>query len=1251
MIDYNSVFGYTPNLTFTLEKHLKNFSECEENARRLLESFHIIREKMEVNLRPVIALFPHYSEHSHEHSENIIAAMEKILGRERIEKLSPADTWMLLVCAYMHDLGMLVQGKELEKEWKTEAFQTHIDNCANSHDNELKKAVVNVRSVQDKGNDKSWPVHIYRDVILLASEYYRRKHPERAKSLPGRTELKQMLNVVMSSDGRIPPRIQDVIGKICFSHGTSFENMLTFLEPLDSILGYTFHPRFISAMLCLGDLCDLDNGRFNKMAIEVFGGLTKNNQIHYYKHESVTSFVIEKDVISITYDIPNRRIKRELKGSDSPIVNPTDNELQEFCDEILLETQNWIAWMEDIVKNIKLYWNELAIDSIDALSPVLNYRILIDGNTTISSKKNMRFSFSEDKAYELIESYSLYNNRLVFVRELLQNSIDALKIQFWRDILEGRWNHLLRNAEKDENGEINYKSIQPFDFSDTSVFDYYKVEIRVEHEEDEQYARFIIQDSGTGISKEDVENRIIKTGIREKSDNDFGEDMPEWLKPTSAFGIGLHSVFAVTDTLFVQTRTETDKMVYNINMHSGKLDGYIFMSVAEQQDLRFCNCTHGTKMEFVIDVSKVMEEQENFRDYENDFLGERPESCFCRNVQKMLKSVIGPMLFNVSYQFNQEQVIKCTKMCEDKHIGLLFNENRRDNLFGDIVKNAKYSFAIDADKQMFILWERTRYISMLFQIKINKRDMLEVFCKGFRVRRISMHYENAPVRIEYWGGNSRDIVNTSRNDISKKQINENKIIFEEANSFIGEIYYKILEKILEDEDIKEWQKDVLEFIEPWTKEKEDGISVPDLNDSIVKILEKYKYLDIQGEKLRIKIIKQGFCILLKKWKNIFLEEFEKLEEKERIRAIIDIDCLGSDNNESLKENTFFLEYIEAVQSVYNESEGKYYIRQCLHEIFKEEFCEYYFKYSRNRLNLEYKYTQYGSRFFGETYTNDRGLLLDIYYDLTEKNRKSMRDNHMISALKFYLSIPLTEIVFLLMKMGKDISLLHDKLCDLLKKMPGYDNDFGIEGINNAGKLIFSELFSCELDKMNDFVLDYFPFIKWKCCKCMSINADENIVVGFNNERQVMEGINFEKKALVKFLCENNYSVQMLVPAGFEKIAVRRADYMGFGRNYNSVLFRNNYVTYLWKSFNEMCNEYGPRIAAGEDKEQIIDEIVPSSRKDIKPVTNLLRNIYHNRVFDSGLKYDDAWNEIAETYRSFAALLLDCVELASVDNKG
>lgn len=91
MVNCHSHSKYELNLPFTLEQHLKNYAECDHNARRLFESFHIIREKITVSLRPVISLFPHYSDHSHDHSENVITAIEKLLGRDRIEKLSPAS--------------------------------------------------------------------------------------------------------------------------------------------------------------------------------------------------------------------------------------------------------------------------------------------------------------------------------------------------------------------------------------------------------------------------------------------------------------------------------------------------------------------------------------------------------------------------------------------------------------------------------------------------------------------------------------------------------------------------------------------------------------------------------------------------------------------------------------------------------------------------------------------------------------------------------------------------------------------------------------------------------------------------------------------------------------------------------------------------------------------------------------------------------------------------------------------------------
>lgn len=906
MIDYRSAFGYVPNITFTLEQHLKNYSEIELNARSLLEYFHIIRDKMEKNLRPIIALFPHYSEHSHEHSEHIISAIEKLLGRKRIETLSPADTWMLLVCAYMHDLGMLVQEKELASDWTTPEFQSHIQNCMHSFDDELKKAALNVSSVDWVNNNSGWPVHVYRDVILLASEFYRRKHPERAKILPQRKELKQALDSTMNGDGKIPQRIQETVGKISFSHGISFSEMLTLLEPVDSLLGYEFHPRFISALLCLGDLCDLDNGRFNLMAIEVFGGLTKSNLIHYYKHESVTSFVIQKDMISVTFDIKNKKIKEELKNNGHAALAFKD--LQDFCDSILLETQNWIGWMTDIAKDIKLYWNELCVFDMEPFMPNLNYKILVDGKETISSKKNMRFTFSKEKAYELIEGYSLYNNRFTFVRELLQNSVDALKKQFCIDLLSGRWNHLLKHLEKD--GRIDYKNIQPYDFSNTYVFDCYQIKIYVEHKDKDQTAKFVIEDNGIGISKDDAENRIVNTGIHNDSSNVIIDEMPKWLKPTSAFGVGLHSVFAVSDTLFAQTCTEFDRTVYNINMHSGKLDGYVFMSVAEQQDLKFCNCNHGTRMEFAINVSNCIQDGSESDEYNCDPFSKRPESNFCRMLQKTLKSVLGESLFHISYKFNDDEENTYKKLYDDDYTGLLFRSNRRNNVFGTIHENDYYDFALSTSGEHIILWDKQEAISMVYSLKESSDFNCRFLCKGFIVEKARIKtdgYNMAPLIVDFWGGDTKTILNVSRDSLSLDQMKKNKIIFSQARKNMAEVYFWVLSSLLTDEKIKKWHKNIDEFMKPWLANKNVKKSL-DVSKEVNVFLDKYnipmRYIDNISKLL----LKQGFYSLLKSCKGPIQGVLDTMKENDKIKYVRNCELFNEENriNNNIKNRLIYM---------------------------------------------------------------------------------------------------------------------------------------------------------------------------------------------------------------------------------------------------------------------------------------------------------------------------------------------------------
>lgn len=1251
MTDYKPKCDYIPNLTFTLEQHLTNYAEYEENARRLLESFHIIREKMEVNLRSIISLFPHYSEHSHEHSEHIISSIEKVLGKTRIEKLSPADTWMLLVCSYMHDLGMIVREKEMENDWKSPEFREHINQCMSSHDEELKNAAMNVTSIESISDNTSWPVHIYRDVILVASEFYRRRHPERSRELPQRDDLKQALNVIMSSDGKLPPRIQDVIGKVCLSHGISFENMLNLLEPTDSLLGYVFHPRFTAAMLCLGDLCDLDNGRFNEMAIKVFGGLTRNNLIHYYKHESVTSFVILKDKISVIFDIPNKKIKNELKLKKNPHINTSDRELQDFCDEILLETQNWISWMDDIVQNIKTHWGEFEMVDIEAVSPTLNYKILIDGQSTISSKKNMRFSFSNEKAYELIESYSLYNNKLVFVRELLQNSIDALKRQFWNDIISGRWNHLLKDLEVD--GKIDYSKIQPFDFSDNSVYDYYQVRIHVTHNEQDELANFVIEDNGTGISKEDVENRIIKTGMRDNLNNDIPVDMPEWLKPTSAFGVGLHSVFAVTDTVFTQTRTETDKNVYNINMHSGKLDGYVFMSVAEKQDLGFCNCTHGTRMEFSINTSNCLR---NIEKEEESYWGDnpytdRPESDFCRNIQRTLSKVLGPSLFSIKYKFNSDDDISCKKVCNDMYWGLLFDKARRNVLFEQVYKNNNYDFALNITGTKIVLWDRKKAIFMRYNLNTEERTFCSVFCKNFIVRKCELFntsHNIIPDGIDYMGGNSKEILNVSRDKLSHKQIEDNKKIFSDARLYIAEVYYNLLELVLNDSSVKEWHNVISDFMKPWLQEKKDNVRLPNLPDELSRITGKYENILLNKDDLKIMIIRHGFCLLLEDNKDLIKNYINTFEDNERAKYVLDFKIIDDEENINIKNQTYLIDFYNATIDIFNDKDEQLHITGLLQGIFMAEFSDYYINYSEmflNNLGCNCNVIYYSNCVFGDVY-HTLSIGRSAYsFSRSRKqfgiNLEKEKEGYISKPIDIYFSVSLMSILFLLVCTGIDISSSKELIDSELSYIPGYNNAYGFFGknINNVLDIMLFDDLNLEVEKLSDILVEYFPFMRWLSCESITVNANEKLILHFNNIYEKMNMVKFQGESFKKFLNSYSHFDKIPVPAGYEIIATKETSYnrvssMEFREEL--LLFRN-YSTYLWKEFADIKEIYGPRISSGENKENIIDEIMNS-----KEVINLLRYIYHNRAFKSDLPYDEEKQSIHDTYRQFVSMVLACI---------
>ena len=75
-----------------------------------------------VALNAISNLFPHYSLHDESHSITIINNIVRVLGKEKLEKLSAIDLWLILEASYSHDIGMVVSSEKIIEALKSNDF-------------------------------------------------------------------------------------------------------------------------------------------------------------------------------------------------------------------------------------------------------------------------------------------------------------------------------------------------------------------------------------------------------------------------------------------------------------------------------------------------------------------------------------------------------------------------------------------------------------------------------------------------------------------------------------------------------------------------------------------------------------------------------------------------------------------------------------------------------------------------------------------------------------------------------------------------------------------------------------------------------------------------------------------------------------------------------------------------------------------------------------------------------------------------
>lgn len=683
----------------TIERQFASFQDIDPIYKHLFAIWQMAKDDLSGILRNINLVFPHYSLHDASHATTIIHRVEAVLGEERIKMLKPTEIWLFLMSAYTHDIGMLVSDDEEHALWKEPQFTSYLHSLAGGHSNsDLKEYAALVLDKSENKKEEDWAVSLKWAVIVLTADFIRKYHPERSKELiNGSRQGYHTVSFDFTFHHFIHERLLNLLGEINALHGRDFSDIFS-LDYCCQGMGLAddlVYPRRIAAMLRLGDLLDMDNHRFDSNACPLNGKIPKSTTYHMEKEAALRHFLVNKNGIEASFDCPD-------EGSYEA-------------------ASSWMTWLKQETENLALHWNDIVQENFGSAPVLKTSKITLNG-FSLKGDALRRFDFNSKSVFELMEGANIYKNQFSCLRELVQNAEDATKARFWEDIQSGeiRLIHPLKNL----------KQLVPFDIAKED-YDKYRIQVILAYDSVGKIYSITVKDRGIGITDKRLEQmeKVASSWQKRNENKKEYEKMPAWLQPTAAFGLGLQSVFRLTDILSCDTapRREAPKhIVFRSQDRGGRISSVNLKSDTFIPD--------GTTFSFSFDDSAfahfsyhmggVFESQ--LEDYD-PFVQSDWNEISDLNLFYLLECLYDEVnrgLFPIQVVLkDKESSITLEIPAADDFKDLKFQES------GDL------SFAYEPQQNEFIAYNRKKYISYVFRYSVDlmRHHSFNFIFKGMNV--------------------------------------------------------------------------------------------------------------------------------------------------------------------------------------------------------------------------------------------------------------------------------------------------------------------------------------------------------------------------------------------------------------------------------------------------------------------------------------------------------------------------------------
>jgi len=426
---------------------------------------------------------PEFTLHNANHSVHVIKNIEDLIPQETLEQLNAIEISILIYAAYLHDIGMTASSDErkqiIEGDLEFKKLLTSKEDLYKKFE-----AAKNQGGYRTASNIEN----------KIFTDFLRINHVQRAHKIIKEHELDSKI----SWKGVLYCKW---VKALCDSHGLPVNNLYNIKSwPNETfVLNKPVNVQYLAIIFRLADILDIDPERTPKHLFYYINPKDEVSINEWKKHLSITGFKITPEKIKIVADCKHPEQERTLRE----FIKAIDKEIEESYRLVL-------SYRDKLENKYTLKLSE----SVDA-----------DIHSNGYEYSEFRFELDYRRVLDLLMGEGLYGDPIVTLRELLQNSVDAVRYR--------------ESIEKREG-------------------DGYDPCIEVSLKNDE----LTVEDNGIGMDEKIFENYFMKVGRSYYQSLEFRQKNID-VDPVSEFGIGILSVFMVADKFTVESRRKKFEDEFN----------------------------------------------------------------------------------------------------------------------------------------------------------------------------------------------------------------------------------------------------------------------------------------------------------------------------------------------------------------------------------------------------------------------------------------------------------------------------------------------------------------------------------------------------------------------------------------------------------------------------------------------------------------------------------------------------------------